>query len=66
MPLYEYTCRDCSREFEEMAPTDDDSNVRCPLCGSANVQRQISAVRCQSGTDSSQPIGGCAPSAGFS
>ena len=66
MPLYEYTCRDCSHEFEEMAPTDDDSGVRCPLCRSTNIQRQISAVRCQAGATPHQPSGGCAPSAGFS
>ena len=66
MPLFEYICHDCGQEFEEMAPSSDDSKVRCPACQSANIQRQMSAVRCQSGSPGGQPGTGCAPAGGFS
>ncbi len=41
MPLYDYTCRGCGRTFETLV-RGDASSVRCPRCGSVDVERQVS------------------------
>lgn len=38
MPLFDYTCKKCQKEFEELVATPDDS-VRCPHCNSTRVAR---------------------------
>lgn len=42
MPLYEYACRKCSQDFEELV-FGRDEEVCCPACGSAKVKRKLSA-----------------------
>ena len=32
MPVYEYECKDCSREFELRRSFDDESDALCPEC----------------------------------
>lgn len=41
MPLYEYTCTDCSTEFETLVFTSDEK-VECPKCESESVEKQMS------------------------
>jgi putative FmdB family regulatory protein len=48
MPLYEYCCRDCGREFEELVFSDKDE-VRCPHCGSRQARKLISSCRTRMG-----------------
>ena len=44
MPLYEYHCQDCQRSFELLRRmNDDDTDVRCPHCGSPRIERDLSA-----------------------
>jgi len=40
MPIYEYVCADCAREFEELVRGDE--AVVCPLCGSARAAKKLS------------------------
>jgi putative FmdB family regulatory protein len=40
MPLYDYTCRDCSHDFEMLVF--DGDTVECPECKSGKVERQPS------------------------
>jgi putative FmdB family regulatory protein len=43
MPLYEYRCPDCRARFEVLQRMGEDaSSVRCPECGAARVERQLS------------------------
>lgn len=44
MPIYEYQCEDCSKDFELliMRRSEADNQV-CPSCSSANVHRKMSA-----------------------
>jgi putative FmdB family regulatory protein len=48
MPLYEYCCRDCGREFEELVFSGEDE-VRCPNCGSDQARKMISRCRTRMG-----------------
>jgi len=41
MPLYEYTCTDCSTDFETLVFTSDEK-VECPKCESEAVEKQMS------------------------
>ena len=43
MPLYEYSCRSCSRRFEVLQRVGaDSSGVTCPSCGAGDVSKQLS------------------------
>ncbi len=42
MPLYEYVCRKCSRQFEELVF--GDAKVSCPSCQSQDLERVLSVV----------------------
>ena len=41
MPLYEYACRKCSHVFEEFVTAAGESEVRCPECQAAELDRLI-------------------------
>ena len=37
MPIYEYTCPQCRKNFEEWLKSDDDASTHpCPVCGTAS------------------------------
>lgn len=41
MPLFDFTCDDCGREFETLVSSATDS-VECPDCQSSDVSRMLS------------------------
>ena len=47
MPIYEYQCKKCKKEFECLVLGSDD-NIACPECNGKNVQRLMSACRFKS------------------
>jgi putative FmdB family regulatory protein len=59
MPIYNYKCSECSKDFEVLARHKDEG-VECISCGSSNIKRVYSsfdfslkktpAASCQSGT----------------
>jgi putative FmdB family regulatory protein len=60
MPLFEYECRGCGRQFEYL--TRGGQSPSCPSCESANLQKLLSvfAVSTNGGTSDPAPF----PSAG--
>ena len=52
MPIYEYTCRSCGQEFEELVRGDEEPP--CPACGQRRVERQMSVTAAHVAS-SSQP-----------
>lgn len=72
MPIYEYVCRACGREFEELVrgPADE-AELACPACGSADLERGLSVCAAPTGAQrDAAPAGAsaaaaCAPG-GFS
>jgi putative FmdB family regulatory protein len=42
MPLYEFYCRSCSIQFEELVTGDD--VPPCPACGSRDPERLLSSI----------------------
>lgn len=43
MPVYEYICKDCHKEFEEVLTlTEYESDkIVCPRCGSKNIEQEF-------------------------
>ncbi len=61
MPIYEYTCNECSKAFEELirAPREEQELV-CPHCGSASLSRLPSVFAARSAAEAVPlPRGGC-------
>jgi len=42
MPLYEYACRDCQKQFELLVRGDE--TPRCPHCHGRKLAKQLSVV----------------------
>lgn len=61
MPVYEYACRRCAHEFEEMsAMRQRDKRRTCPQCGATDVERKISVFSArQAEAPADLPPGGC-------
>lgn len=63
MPLYEFACRKCGHQFEELLTSAEvcQGKTKCPACGSARVEREFSAFATNSavGTGPSSGGGGC-------
>ncbi len=58
MPIYEYHCQECGRDFETLVLKEGEA-VACPACGSRRVGRQLSCFA--RGNGGPQPL---APAAG--
>lgn len=43
MPIYEFKCNDCGKQFSKLILKKDDT-VQCPGCKSENVDKLISVV----------------------
>ena len=42
MPIYEYICKSCEHEFEEVQKFSETSLEKCPDCGQNTAERQVS------------------------
>ncbi|WP_027184130.1 FmdB family zinc ribbon protein [Desulfovibrio inopinatus] len=63
MPIYEYVCDECGKEFEEIVFGDPES-VPCPKCSSTKTHKLMS--RCRTGRSGGElgPMTSSAPSSG--
>ncbi len=62
MPIYEYACRDCGREFEALVRSD--TVPECPQCHSTQLDKQLSVFATAAATPAAapampSPCGGC-------
>jgi putative FmdB family regulatory protein len=65
MPLYEFQCTDCDREFEELVRASTAiAEVKCPECGGDHVRRKVSlfASKASGGGVTTASAAACAPS----
>lgn len=50
MPIYEYRCRACEAEFEQLVRSmDGDKGMTCPKCNSKQVERRLSVFAARDG-----------------
>ena len=47
MPIYEYVCKACGNELEEMQRITDSPLRKCPSCGALKLQRIVSRTSFQ-------------------
>lgn len=45
MPLFNYKCESCSKEFEELVSSSNE-RVLCPQCKGENVKKQLPSRIC--------------------
>jgi len=70
MPIYEFACRSCSSQFESRVARAGDRPGACPSCGSAEFDKQLSAVAAHTaGSPGASPQSGggacaCMPNGG--
>ncbi|MGD9575618.1 FmdB family zinc ribbon protein [Desulfovibrio sp.] len=69
MPIYEYSCQKCGRDFEELVF--DETPPTCPYCGSNDTQKLMSCcarrrngAECGDYAASTGGGGGCAGCSG--
>lgn len=62
MPLYEYRCKSCGDEFEELVPLSAKSSPPCPKCSSLQTDKKMSRF----GGGSGSQAGGSCGNSGFS
>lgn len=64
MPLFEYTCRDCSRQFEALVTAS--RTPVCPGCGGTALEKRLSVFAVSTGSSHRQaaPVGGPCGSCG--
>lgn len=65
MPIYEYRCKKCEKEFEKLVFAGDDKDIFCPECKTKEVSKKMSVASFMGRSS----IGKCAtssPGAGFS
>jgi putative FmdB family regulatory protein len=65
MPIYEFHCKDCRREFKTLRRAEQTDGVICPQCGTTRVARLLS-VTAQTAAANTEPascgvpgLGGC-------
>lgn len=63
MPIYEYKCNHCEKDFEKLVFSGEDKDISCPQCKNKNVTKKMSASSFMGNS-----IGKCATSSpkGFS
>lgn len=45
MPIYEYVCKACKKEFEVIRPmSQKDAAIECEKCGSKKVKRKLAVI----------------------
>jgi putative FmdB family regulatory protein len=50
MPIYEYVCQDCKKEFESIRPMSQaDEPIPCAVCGAQHTKRKLSRFFAESG-----------------
>jgi len=69
MPIYEYVCKSCSHQFEELRLSSTGfKDVVCPECGSSKAAKKLSTFAavsdsstagCNDGACPTPPMGGC-------
>jgi len=42
VPIFEYRCSDCDKQFEELVLSRSHARVECPQCSSTKVEQLIS------------------------
>lgn len=53
MPIYEYVCRECGHQFEELVRGKE--KPKCPACGRGKLSQQLSVTAAHTAGSTSPP-----------
>lgn len=53
MPIYEYDCQDCGRDFEQLVRSD--TVPECPQCQSTHLEKRLSVFATADSTPEAAP-----------
>ena len=53
MPLFEYVCKKCGKEFEKLIFSIDGEQIECPSCKSADIEKKFSVFSSKSSKNDS-------------
>jgi len=64
MPIYEYTCKECGEDFEQLVRGDE--RPKCPGCGKSQLSKRwsVPAAHSESSSDGGCAMGECGPGPG--
>ena len=64
MPIYEFICLECGREFEKLVrKPSDNEELQCPECRGSSLEEKVSSFASVS-TNGGSGSSNCAPSGG--
>ena len=63
MPIYEYRCRKCGKEFEELVRNDRETPP-CPACRADDMEKMMSCCRFKTGGGGGEAYSAPSPSSG--
>lgn len=66
MPLYEFHCQDCGKDFEALTRSSDWRGTTCPSCQSTRLVKKLSIFSAPSGGSEVGAGDSCGPSCGLS
>lgn len=49
MPIYEFTCGKCNKDFEKICRSTSNEEIKCPDCSSNDVSKKFSMFAVSSG-----------------
>ena len=59
MPIYDFECRECGKNFEQLVRREADiEQVACPSCSTRHVIRSLSLPAAPAATSMAMPMGG--------
>jgi putative FmdB family regulatory protein len=64
MPIFEFRCERCGREFERLVLSSSEGAAACPGCGCTETRKVLSSFACGGGVKKSIPSCSHAPSSG--
>lgn len=62
MPIYEFLCKECRKEFKMLRSAERLNDIACPTCGTPKVSRLLSVTAQTAPADDkgcALPMGGC-------
>jgi putative FmdB family regulatory protein len=60
MPLYEFACEQCEKDFELLVPSANWKGTACPHCGSKKLAKKFSVFASQQSSQSAPAPPACA------
>jgi putative FmdB family regulatory protein len=58
MPIYEYSCSKCGKQFEVLIRSDRDIPKKCTSCGATGIRKQFSSFAV-SAAQNTNPVASC-------